>query len=253
MKLGFLSRTTAIATVLAAFAFGPAQAQGAETDESGTQNKNSEDRIDITTWNYSDLYQGWSVENFLDADVYDEDGEEIGEVEDLIVNPDGKVERLVIEAGGFLDIGDAHFTYPWQDANIASLDRVEVQFDQDNIEDYSLFGNIEGEPAGPRNWRITELMNDYAALDEGVRYGWVDDVIISRQGEIQAVVVQPDVTYGVGGPYAWPYYGFDYAFDPGQNYYELPYTEDEIADLDVFDYNQMEDGAVAEAENESAE
>ncbi|WP_119459479.1 PRC-barrel domain-containing protein [Rhodospirillaceae bacterium SYSU D60014] len=252
MKLDFLSTTTAIATVLVAFAFAPAQAQ--DTESSEAQNTASKDPIDITTWNYSDLYAGWSVENFLDADVYDEDGEEIGEVEDLVVNPDGQVEELVIEAGGFLDIGDAHFTYPWQNAEIVSPDRVEVEFDDENIESYSLFGDVEGESVGPRSWRITELIDDYAALDEGVRYGWVDDVIISQQGEIQAVVVQPDVTYGVGGPYAWPYYGYDGGFDPGLDYYKVPYTEDEVADLGIFDYDQLEGGAVAEVEEgETAE
>ena len=39
-------------------------------------------------------------------EVYGETGEEAGEVEDLIIGPDGALQAVIVEVGGFLDIGD---------------------------------------------------------------------------------------------------------------------------------------------------
>ena len=34
------------------------------------------------------------------------------------------------------------------------------------------------------------------------------------------MVVSADARYGVGGPYAWPFYGYAWGWDPGLDYYE---------------------------------
>lgn len=218
----------------------------AGASNAGAANSTKADRVDLATWRQRDLYSGWSVEELLDADVYDAQGEEIGEVEDVIIGPDGKVRSLVIEAGGFLDIGDTHFAYPWAKATIQGTDRVTVAFDKDRIADYSIFRDMDDRPTQGRNWRVTELINDYAYLSGRQGYGMVDDVIISRQGEVQAVIVRPDIGYGVSGAYAWPYYGYGYGFDPTYDYYEVPYDRNEVAGLEPFDYNRLEQRAAAD-------
>jgi sporulation protein YlmC with PRC-barrel domain len=49
---------------------------------------------------------GWSVKkSILDKAVYNDIGEKIGNVEDLIISPDKRVSYLIIGAGGFLGIG----------------------------------------------------------------------------------------------------------------------------------------------------
>ena len=49
---------------------------------------------------------GWSVKkSILDKAVYNDVGEKIGNVEDLIISPDKRVSYLIIGAGGFLGIG----------------------------------------------------------------------------------------------------------------------------------------------------
>lgn len=194
---------------------------------------NAQEVIDLGTWNYEPLQQGWSAEDMIGAaEIYDQDNEVIGELEDLIIGPDGKIKRAIIEAGGFLDIGDTHFSYPWDQVRKIGEGSFQVMLDEDNIDDYSVFGDVEDEPAAGRNWRISELINDYAYVGGDVRYGWVDDVIIGRDDTIQAIVVYPDMTYRRPGPYALPYYGT--GFEPGADRYTIPYTADEIAELDVF-------------------
>ncbi len=47
----------------------------------------------------------YSVEALLDADVYDAGGEEIGEVEDILLSDDMSVHSLIIETGSVLGMG----------------------------------------------------------------------------------------------------------------------------------------------------
>jgi sporulation protein YlmC with PRC-barrel domain len=217
-----------------------ADADKAKQAQKSDAPKQAKDKIDLTVWTYAPLYAGISAERLFDAEVYDQDGKQIGEVEDMIVTPEGKVRSLVIEAGGFLDIGDTHFAYPIEKAEIINSDAVRVQFDEDKMsEDFSVFRNLEERPVTGRNWKISELIDDYAYLHGHRAYGWVDDVIIGRDGDVRAVVVTADARYGVGGPYAWPYYGYAHGWNPGLDYYEAPYTEDEIAVLGDFDSERM--------------
>ena len=124
---------------------------------------------------------------------------------------------------------------------------------QENAEKYSMYGVssfvtkaesqdkqvvFEEIATGPRVWQVTELLYDFALLNERAGYGYVDDLIFSREGKLVAVVVNPD--YGnTPGRYAYPYYGFDYGFDPGAPFYSLGYGKDEAAELKPFDDKKL--------------
>ena len=110
---------------------------------------------------------------------------------------------------------------------------VQVPVNEDNVADFDLFSD---EPeADPRSWRVTEVIGDYVRLKDGVNYGIVNDLIFDKDGKLQSVVVNPSIGYGVGGYYAYPWYGYDYGFDPGAEVYELPYGPDEIAGYEPFE------------------
>lgn len=48
-----------------------------------------------------------------DHDVYGADGKEIGEIEDVLLNPDGTVAAVALEVGGFLGIGEKDVLVAW--------------------------------------------------------------------------------------------------------------------------------------------
>ncbi|UEM01816.1 PRC-barrel domain-containing protein [Skermanella rosea] len=217
-------------------------------------------RIDLGQWEYEELYRsGWRAEQLIGANVIGQSGEEIGDVENIMIGPEGKVLSIIAEIGGFLDIGDTHVNIPWNEVQFTSgKESVKVPLTEENLDQYSLFGDEEqlgrgaasriqrmDDPAtGPRVWRATELTGDYVRLQGGEAYGYVDDLIFNRDGTLRAVSVTRDVGYGNAGPYAYPYYGYGYgAFDPGLDYYGLPYAEDEVADVEPFEYEEM-DGSV---------
>lgn len=204
----------------------------------------SDDEIDLATWRQADLYDGWTAQQFSDATVYGEQGRPIGEIENLIVGADGKLEQIIVETGGLLDIGDTHIAVPWSEVDLGpDLEWINVPVSDENVEEFSLFDEGEGEvETGERAWRATELINDYVSLEDNRRYGMVQDLIFSEDGEVEAILVYPDVTFGEGGPAPYPFYGYDDGFDPGSDTYELPYTADEIQKLGPFDMSRFETG-----------
>ena len=137
--------------------------------------------VSMNEWGYQDLYaDGWSAENFMDEmEVYGEDGQEIGDVEDLIADPQGKLVALIAEVGGFWDIGDTHVSIPWNEVTINDAwNGVTVPVTEENVEQYEAQGlpGIESEQLGeqvgmgvddaqfPRAFRLSELIGDYARL-----------------------------------------------------------------------------------------
>ena len=201
----------------------------------------AQEAIDLSQWDTEALYQGWRAEELMDTEVRGTAGEELGEVEDILFGPEGEVVAVIVEGGGFWDIGDTHFRVPWEDVEIApGMEYVTVPVTEETLDQYSVFGEGWDAQETPRLWRASELIDDYASLTDVMAYGVVDDIIISREGEITAVIVAPDVAYGRTGPRAYPYYGYDYGFDPAANLYSLPYTEAETLDREAFAYDRMD-------------
>jgi sporulation protein YlmC with PRC-barrel domain len=218
------------------------------------------DVVSLAEWQYDDLYaSGMSAEEFIDEmEVYSTAGDEIGDVEDIIANQDGELIAVIAEVGGFWDIGDTHVSVPWDQIEMAD-GGITVPVTEETIDEYGLFdreyltaedvsdemvGEVDAADTGARSFRLSELIGDYARLrgdtdgDEMVNYGYVRDVMI-QDGNIGAVVVNPDVGYGAPGYYtAYPYYGVNYR--PGGPYYDMPYTEGDIAEMEEFDYEEVE-------------
>jgi PRC-barrel domain len=50
--------------------------------------------------------------DLLGETVFNPGGENVGEVEDVLITRDGRIEALVIEVGGFLDVGERRIAVP---------------------------------------------------------------------------------------------------------------------------------------------
>ena len=55
---------------------------------------------------------GFRASKLLKQDVYNDKGEKIGKIDDLIVTPDGKLSIAVVNVGGFLGMGDHRVALP---------------------------------------------------------------------------------------------------------------------------------------------
>ncbi len=231
------------ASILALFAAAPVLAQ--------------DDVQVLSTWNYESLYaEGWSVENMFDeTEVVDINGEDIGDVENVIFSNDGEVLGIIAQVGGFWDIGDTHVHVPWADVVVeAGISRIQVPVTEETVDDYDVFGDYwtdeqiitetdtattqavdDDLAAGPEIFKATDLIGDYMYLSDGTRYGYVSDIVV-QDGKISAVVTDAGA-YGRRGYYAYPY---AYRSDMVGPRYNLPYGPDEIETIESFDYEQLQ-------------
>ncbi|MGE3282926.1 MAG: PRC-barrel domain-containing protein [Alphaproteobacteria bacterium] len=72
------------------------------------------------------------VEKFIGKDVYGMRGNEVGEIENLLIDPDGRVRAAVIEFGGLLGIGENEVALPWDQLKVTG-DRIMVNMTEDQI------------------------------------------------------------------------------------------------------------------------
>ena len=229
----------ACALTLASAATAQQAGQAGENDRQGQramQAQRTQPTVDFSTWDLNELYRnGWSAERMLDTDVRGPNGEDIGELEDIIVGPDGQIQRVVVEVGGILDIGDSHIGVPWSDVRVGpNMEYIQVPATEENYRNYPLYDD-RAPVAG--NWRVQELIGDMASLTDVPRYGRVNDVIFGADGDVRAVIV--DRTRGLWrayGPYAYPYTGYY-----GGITHPLPYTAESVANQAPFSYVQLND------------
>ncbi|MWJ29072.1 PRC-barrel domain containing protein [Halomonas sp. ZH2S] len=206
----------------------------------------------LSDWNYEDIYEagGIRADRLMDAEVFGDTEEEIGSVENVLLTQDNKIAAIIAQVGGLWDIGDTHVLVPWEEVELHE-DGVMIPVTEDNADEYSLFASDEyiteqslsqtqrvddDVDTGSDIWKLTDVLGDYASVGEGIGYGYIDNILFSRNGEIQGVVVDADSR----GPYAYPFYGYGYGWAPGYATYSLQYDEDEIGEMQPFDYERYE-------------
>jgi sporulation protein YlmC with PRC-barrel domain len=76
------------------------------------------------------------LQNIRGLDVYDNNGEQIGTVEDLYVDQEAQFPRFLnVGAGGFLGIGKKHFLVPFEEVSrsVNEEERVVVRQNRDKV------------------------------------------------------------------------------------------------------------------------
>ena len=205
--------------------------------------------VDLSDWTYADVYESarLSGETLLEMDVVGQNGEEFGEVENVWLDGE-RIAAVSFETGGFLDVGDSHVIAPWDEMSMRD-GRMVAPVSEETIEDYDMWregstlsaqlDEVERADDGDvyaseSVFRLTDVIDDYAmAEDEAV--GYVDDVLFSEDGEVQAVVF-----IGPSGTFAAPFYGRDMGYAPRRAVYPLNYTATEVESLEPFDRTRLE-------------
>ncbi len=90
------------ATLIGLVVAGPVAAQVAGSSTLG-----------VTTQELQTVYAGWSAKKHLLGEaVYNDAGEKIGTIEDLIITPDNRASYAIIGVGGFLGLGQREVAIP---------------------------------------------------------------------------------------------------------------------------------------------
>jgi sporulation protein YlmC with PRC-barrel domain len=77
------------------------------------------------------------------------DGKDIGKVADLILDKDGKVQKVVLSVGGFLGIGDKHVAVAPDQVKFGADDKLTTSMSQEQLKTHPRFEYAEA-PAAPR-------------------------------------------------------------------------------------------------------
>lgn len=219
---------------------GPSEEEVLGLEDTATTRSDEPELIALDEFGRRSFEDGWRAERLIGLEVRGTEGAVIGEVDDIVIGADGEVESLILEVGGFLDIGDTKLKVGWDEVTLdtsGELRYAVVPIEEGEYERFSLFDGSDV-TTGPRAFRVSELVGDYVTLDGTSGYAYVDDLVFDEAGALQAVVVTRNSSFG-GGYYAYPYYGYEYGFDPGLGTYDLPYTADEVGRLDPFDYGTL--------------
>lgn len=188
--------------------------------------------MSLDDWTYDELYaSGISIEQIIGSEVYGPEGEDVGNVDNVLFNMDGQVLSVVARMNdGFLGMGRSHVNIPWGMVSAENWqDGLVIPFTAEEVDAYAMpaaetGGEVVGSQdvaelpgglfqdyeTGPDVWRATELLSNTARLRDGeaaANYGLVSDIVV--QGDrIAAVLVTPDPALGArGGVYGYPYAG----------------------------------------------
>ncbi|MGR3540735.1 MAG: PRC-barrel domain-containing protein [Hasllibacter sp.] len=82
------------------------------------------DRYDEAAWMDLDDDEFYGYNNY----GYGTDYDQIGEIEDIVLDRSGQMIGIVAEVGGFLDIGDKHVMVPINDIRLVPVDDVSYSF-----------------------------------------------------------------------------------------------------------------------------
>lgn len=259
MKWFYCSLLAVFGLVLATAA---AQAQNtSETDtaEQAKQGKAAADATTLAEWEYNSIYEagGIRAEYLISEEVFGPKGNEIGNVADAIISADGRIAALIIEVGDFWDMAKTKIVVPWAQVTLTP-DGIKIPVSQDNYEQYLLFGEQsvvnmktlqQQKPVndimatGAKTWRLSAMLGDYVVFEGkkgNVGFGYLEDVIFSMKGRIMALIVQSSLTKDSYGPYAFPFEGDQYGWQPYDNVYKLPYSAAVVGNQQPFRYTNFD-------------
>ncbi|UEM24595.1 PRC-barrel domain-containing protein (plasmid) [Skermanella mucosa] len=85
-----------------------------------------DDRTDVN-------WQGRSIDDLEDMDVYNTGGDKIGEVEEVLGDASGRISAVAVEFGGTLGIGDKQVVVPLDRLQLGQDDRLVTDMVEEDL------------------------------------------------------------------------------------------------------------------------
>lgn len=175
----------------------------------GSTNDNEIDRNNDR--NHRNLNQPGTMvlgSNILNASATNSQGQDLGDVEDIVVNPeDGKVVYTAVAYGGLLGIGEKHFAISCEDVSRVGQDKIFLDVDKSELEnkpgfkdnqwpkqaDTTVAGNQARHtttPAPVQIAKLSEIIGKDLASQQGETLGEIDNVVIDTSaGQVAYLIV----------------------------------------------------------------
>ena len=196
------------------------QGTAADRSPSQSQQQQSTQREQSKQEQQATKIRDMRASKILGADVKNAKGENLGDVQDLIVNADdGQVDFAIVAFGGVLGFGEKLFAYPMDRFQAGTADEELVLnaseeemknapgFDRSNWPTWGT-GGYRGEvekhfgqtaQTGGNLVRVSEMLNTKVVDKAGKNVGEIEDVVVSiTDGKVQYVALEPDRELNMG-------------------------------------------------------
>ncbi|WP_291862308.1 PRC-barrel domain-containing protein [Bradyrhizobium sp.] len=176
------------------------------------------------------VHQGWRASDVLGDGVLSGANDELGTVKNILIGRDGRIEALIVESVRRPDVPEFVFRIPWNRVvGITDPDHIVADIPLGQRQQFGLDPDRRDGAVSSDQFPVTEIIGDYARLQAGQAYGYVSDVVFTKDGRMLAVLVTRDGVSS-GGTYA-----FGFPREPADrwsataSYYGLPYVTQEHA------------------------
>lgn len=143
----------------------------------------------------------YTAKGLSDATVYNFDDDEIGDVADVVMR-NGRAESLVIDAGGFLNIGDRRVEAPFDrfvGLVAAGGNELHIAGDAEELKAYPKFSeSAAAESDLLASDLLGEEINFDGEPDGEIENPYLDDIVLSPSGEAMFAVVEYGGILGAG-------------------------------------------------------
>jgi sporulation protein YlmC with PRC-barrel domain len=110
IRTGFIV-ATGVATILSSAAFG--QTPQLNAGPAATTATATTTTVTTTSWMTQEAAGQWRASKLIGLNIYNSVNEKIGAISELIVDRSGKLDAVVVGAGGFLGIGERDVAVPY--------------------------------------------------------------------------------------------------------------------------------------------
>jgi sporulation protein YlmC with PRC-barrel domain len=167
------------------------------------------------------LYSGLRASTLLGKQISDQAGRYFGTLRNLILDQRGHLGSVVIEAPGQDFSSIMTYRVPWRAVHVRRFGkRMWIGKAQARATPSQTYAPL---PDQGSQFTARQVIGDYARLQAGQSYGYVTDVVFSRQGTMTAILVLRTVSLG-GGTFAFRFPGTIGRWNPATSYYGLPYV-----------------------------
>jgi opacity protein-like surface antigen len=143
----------ALAVVLAAPAFAQTASPPAASPPAASQSSTPSASTSGGSFVASQQTTDWRGTKLIGATVYGSDNASIGEVNDVLIGNDGKINAVVIGVGGFLGVGEKNVAIAFDKLNVsrkpdtAAIEKITVSFSKDELKSAPTFAYYDPKPA----------------------------------------------------------------------------------------------------------
>ena len=169
---------TLTAVALAAALATPAFAQSAQPDpmaKPGTVSQGSmpkQSAVEKMTFVQTQHATDWRGSKLIGATVYGPDNASIGNVNDVLLDNDGKIRAVVIGVGGFLGVGEKDVAVPFDTLHISrkpessAIDKVTVTYSKDDLKNAPKFAWYEQTKSQTTGSGVSDKIKDLSPMND---------------------------------------------------------------------------------------